>query len=133
MPADSKKLEGAYKLLAHYIQLETICANPYNLDLTEFINTAAMLTLLTSKAPASPNTHTSLGISVIQPGGSSMCTTHVMDLLLQKLPPDAFMAHHLPGLVNNILSVAVLCDAIRSAKQDDMYGASNIVLPCPGT
>ncbi len=24
-------------------------------------------------------------------------------------------------------------DSIRSAKQDDNYGASNIVLPCPGS
>jgi hypothetical protein len=69
-----------------------------------------MLTLLTSKVPASPNTYTNLGINVIQPGGTSMRTTHVMDLLLQKLPPDAYMAHCLPGLVNNLLSVAVLCE-----------------------
>jgi hypothetical protein len=40
-----------------------------------------------------------------------MCTTHAMDLLLQKLPPNARMAHHLPGLINYLLSVAVLCDA----------------------
>jgi hypothetical protein len=90
--------------------LETGCANPYDLDLTAFIDTAEMLTLPTSKAPASPKTHTNLGISVIQPGGTSMCTTHVMDLLLQKLPPDAHMTNHLPGLVYNLLSIAVLCD-----------------------
>ena len=70
-----------------------------------------MLTLLTSKTPASPNTHTNLGVSVIQPGGTSMHITHGMDLLLQKLPPDVCMAHCLPGLVNNLLSIAVLCDA----------------------
>ncbi len=40
-----------------------------------------------------------------------MCTTHAMDLLLQKLPPDVCMVHCLPGLVNKFLSVAVLCDA----------------------
>jgi hypothetical protein len=67
--------------------------------------------LLTSKAPASPNTHTNLGISVIQPGGTSMRTTHAMGLLLQKLPPNARMAHCLPELVHNLLSVAVLCYA----------------------
>ncbi len=49
MLADSNKLEVAYNHLAHYIQLETGCANPYNLDLTAFIDAAAMLTLLTSK------------------------------------------------------------------------------------
>jgi hypothetical protein len=104
------ELEVAYNHVAHYIQLETGCANPYNLELTAFIDTAEMLTLLISKAPASLNTHTNLGISVIQPGGTSMRTTHAMDLLLQKLPPNARMAHHLPGLVNNLLSVAVLCN-----------------------
>jgi hypothetical protein len=40
-----------------------------------------------------------------------MRTTHTMDLLLQKLPPDARMAHHLPELVNNLFSVAVLSNA----------------------
>jgi hypothetical protein len=70
-----------------------------------------MLTLLTSKAPASPSTHTNLGISVIQPGGTSMLITHTMDLLLQRVPPDACMARHLPGLINNLLFITVLCDA----------------------
>ncbi len=111
MPANSNKLELAYNHLAHYIQLETGCANPYDLELTEFINTAAMLTLPTSKALASLNTHTNLGISVIQPGGTSMHTTLAMELLLQKLPPNTCMAHHLPGLDDNLLSVAVLCNA----------------------
>jgi hypothetical protein len=69
-----------------------------------------MLMLLTSKDPASPNTHTNLSISMIQLSSTSM-RTHAMDLLLQKLPPDRPVAHHLPGLVNNLLSVAVLCDA----------------------
>ncbi len=108
---DPIKLEVAYNHLAHYIQLETGCANPYDLELTAFNDTAATLTLLTSKAPASPNTHTDLGISMIQHGGTSMHTTHAMDLLLQKLPPNARMAHRLPGLINNLLSVTVLCNA----------------------
>jgi hypothetical protein len=111
---DWNKLEVAYNYLAHYIQLETGCAKPYDLKLTAFIDTAAMLRLLTTKALASPNTHTNPGTSVIQPGGTSMCTTHAMDLLLQKLPPDARMAHRLPGLVNNLLSITVLCNqAVR--------------------
>jgi hypothetical protein len=40
-----------------------------------------------------------------------MRTTHTVDLLLSKLPPNACMTHSLPGLTNNLLSVAVLCDA----------------------
>jgi hypothetical protein len=33
-----------------------------------------------------------------------------MDLLLQKLPPDAHIAYYLYGLVNNLLSISVLCN-----------------------
>jgi hypothetical protein len=40
-----------------------------------------------------------------------MRTTHAVDLLLSKLLPNARMAHSLPGLTNNLLLVAVLCDA----------------------
>jgi hypothetical protein len=40
-----------------------------------------------------------------------MQTTHAVDLLLRKLPPEARMAHSLPGLTNNLLSIPVLCDA----------------------
>ncbi len=57
-PEDSTKSRVAYSHLSNYIRLETGCANPYNLDLTALIDTSATFTLLTSKAPASPNTHT---------------------------------------------------------------------------
>ena len=40
-----------------------------------------------------------------------MTSTHAVNLLLNKLPADARLAHRLPDLVNNFLSVAVLCDA----------------------
>jgi hypothetical protein len=40
-----------------------------------------------------------------------MTTTHAVNLLLNNLPHEARLAHRLPGLVNNLLSVAVLCDA----------------------
>jgi hypothetical protein len=40
-----------------------------------------------------------------------MHSTHAVDLLLSKLPANARMAHSLPGLTNNLLSVPVLCDA----------------------
>jgi hypothetical protein len=39
-----------------------------------------------------------------------MTTTHAVNLLLSNLPPKACLAHQLPGLVNNLLSVAVLCN-----------------------
>jgi hypothetical protein len=40
-----------------------------------------------------------------------MMTTHAVDLLLSKLPPEACLAHQLTSLVNNLLSVTVLYDA----------------------
>jgi hypothetical protein len=40
-----------------------------------------------------------------------MTTTHAVNLLLSNLPPEARLVHQLPGLVNNLLSVAVLCNA----------------------
>lgn len=40
-----------------------------------------------------------------------MTTTHAIDLLLKKLPPDTRLAHQLPGLTNNPLSIAVICNA----------------------
>jgi hypothetical protein len=40
-----------------------------------------------------------------------MRTTHAVKFLLSKLPQNAHMAHSLPGLTNNLLSIAVLCDA----------------------
>jgi hypothetical protein len=39
-----------------------------------------------------------------------MATSHAINLLLSKLPPEACLAHWLPSLVNNLLSFAVLCN-----------------------
>ena len=67
--------------------------------------------LLIKKAPARSTTNTNVQITVLQPSGAKMTSTHAVDLLLTKLPADACLAHRLPGLINNLLSVAVLCDA----------------------
>jgi hypothetical protein len=40
-----------------------------------------------------------------------MTSTITVNLLLQALPPDAHLAHCLPGLTNNLLLVAALCNA----------------------
>ena len=40
-----------------------------------------------------------------------MTTMHAVDLLLRNLPAPALLGHRLPGLVNNLLSVATLVDA----------------------
>jgi hypothetical protein len=39
-----------------------------------------------------------------------MPTTHTVNLLLWNLPPGVHLGHCLPGLVNNLLSVAALVD-----------------------
>ena len=40
-----------------------------------------------------------------------MFTTKTMKLLLAKLPKSAREAHRAPGIINNLLSISVLCDA----------------------
>ncbi len=39
-----------------------------------------------------------------------MTTSHPVNLLLSKLLPEARLAHPLPGIVNNRLFLAVLCN-----------------------
>ena len=45
------------------------------------------------------------------PNNAKMNTTTTLRLLLHALPEGARAAHVLPGLCNNLLSTAVLCDA----------------------
>jgi hypothetical protein len=75
------------------------------------INTAVLCTLLTLRAPATATAKPHVSITVIQPGGNHMTTTHAVDLLLCNLPPQARLGHRLPGLVNNLLSVAAFVNA----------------------
>ena len=98
-------------ILANSINYESGCTNPTNLESTALINTAASVMLLNKKAPASGTTNTNVQITVLQPSGTKMTSTHAVELLLAKLPTAAHLAHQLPGLINNLLSVAVLCDA----------------------
>jgi hypothetical protein len=100
----------AYNILANLFPHYSGCANPPDLPSTAFIETAASKSLVTPSTQTSPATSQE-SITVIQPGGDKMRTTHAVNLLLSKLPPNARMAHSLPGLTNNLLSVAVLCNA----------------------
>jgi hypothetical protein len=97
--------------LTNSINLEFSCANPPHLENTALIDTAASILLLTTKAPANNLTKTDVKITVLQPSGSKMRSTHAINLLLQSLPPEARLAHQLPGLINNLLLEAVLCNA----------------------
>jgi hypothetical protein len=75
------------------------------------VNTAASCMLLTLREAATATAKPHVSITVIQSGGNCMTTTHAVDLLLRHLPPKARLGHCLPGLVNNLLSVAALVDA----------------------
>jgi hypothetical protein len=55
-------------------------------------------------------TNTDIQITIIQPGGDRVTTTHAVNLLLWNLRPEVRLGHRLPGLVNNLLSVAALVD-----------------------
>jgi hypothetical protein len=66
--------------------------------------------VLTKTAPAVATTNADIQITIIQPGGNQMTTMHTINLLLWNLPPEACLGHLLPGLVNNLLSVAALVD-----------------------
>jgi hypothetical protein len=89
---------------------DTGCTNPPDLTTTAFIDSAASKSLVMPSTTTSATTSKS-SITVIQPSGKRMRSTHAVDLLLCNLPPDARMAHSLSGLTNNLLSVAVLCNA----------------------
>ena len=97
--------------LANAINISSGCTNPSNLDATALIDTAASVLLLTPQAPANNAITTDVKITVIQPSGAKMTSNNTVDLLLQALPPDAHLAHGLPSLTNNLLSVAALCNA----------------------
>ena len=98
-------------MLANFFHLESGCANPPDLSSTAFLDTTASKHLVTPDTKTS-NKISSERITVVQPSGDKMQSTHAVDLvLLSKLPPDAQMAHFLPGLTNNLLSVLVLYDS----------------------
>jgi hypothetical protein len=103
-------VDVAFNILANLIPHYSGCANPPDLSSTAFISTAASKSLVISSMQTSPAISLE-SITVIQPGGDKMRTTHAVDLLLSKLPPNACMAHSLPGLTNNLLSIAFPCNA----------------------
>jgi hypothetical protein len=100
----------AYNILANLFPHYSGCTNPPDLSSTACIGTAASKSLVTPSTQTSPATSQE-SITDIQPGDNKMRTLHAVNLLLSKLPPNARMAHSLLGLTNNLLSVAVLCDA----------------------
>ena len=88
------------------------CTNPPDLQTTTaFIDSAASISLLGSKAKCAlaklQERAKQLGI----PDGGTMMTTETLTLLLNKLPQEARKAYRVPTIAHNLIAVAALCDA----------------------
>jgi hypothetical protein len=76
--------------LANYANGDSVgCANPTNLNETALINMAALCMLLPLHAQATATAKPHISITIIQPGGNCMTTTHAINLLLHNLPLEA--------------------------------------------
>ena len=82
-----------------------------NLNETALIDSAATISLLTSQAKASKASVQEPSKTVIIPDGKNLATTDTVLLNLPELPDAARRAFRLPSIMNNLLSVAELCDA----------------------
>jgi hypothetical protein len=85
------------------------CVNPHTLSSTALIDTGANISLLQTGAPASRVHHQRAPKSVKQPKGN-LATTETLQLLLNKLPATARIAHRSPGISNNLLAASELAD-----------------------
>jgi hypothetical protein len=66
---------------------------------------------LSAAAPCSNKQAAHVPINVNMPNGTKIQSSHICNLLLTYLPPQARQAHILPGLVHNsLISVGQLCD-----------------------
>ena len=97
--------------LANNIYLQPGCANPLDINTTALVDSAVNVLLLSNDAPAIESATQLPTKTIIQPAGSRIFTNKTMELLLNKLPKAAKEAHRAPGVINNLLSVSILCDA----------------------
>ena len=82
-----------------------------NINKTALIDSAATISLLTSHTTASKASAQEPSKTVIIPDGKNLATTDTVLLNLPELPDAARRAYRLPSIMNNLLSVAELCDA----------------------
>ena len=88
------------------------CTNPPNYkNTTAFIDSAASLTLLQQQAVYKLALVQERNKTLGTPNGSAMQTSKTIELLLPKLLPPARKGYTVPGITNNLVSVAELCDA----------------------
>ncbi|KAL7474761.1 hypothetical protein ACHAW6_000714, partial [Cyclotella cf. meneghiniana] len=86
------------------------CANPPNLNTTALLDTGANISLLHSDAPAQQSP-AQLPTKCITQRKGTLITTETLLLHLNKLPAQARIAHHSPGISNNLLAASDLADA----------------------
>ena len=96
--------------LENNIYFQLGCANPPDINTTALVDSAANVLLLDNGAPAIKSATQLPTKTILQPAGARMFTTKTMELLLAKLPKSSREAHRAPGIINNLLSVSVLCD-----------------------
>ena len=88
------------------------CTNPTDCKkTTAFIDSAASLTLLQQQAVCKLALVQERNKTLGTPNGSQMQTSKTIELLLPKLPLPARKGYIVPGITNNLVSVAELCDA----------------------
>ena len=98
--------------LANTIYLQPSCANLPNINTTALVDSAANVLLLANDAPAIESATQLRTKTIIQPAGARMFTNKKMEILIAKLPKAAKEANRAPRIINELLSVSVLCDAM---------------------
>jgi hypothetical protein len=78
---------------------------------TAILDSGCTSNFLSATAPCSNKQEAHVPLIVNMPNGTTIQSSHICDLLLADLPPQARKAHILPGLVHNsLISVGQLCD-----------------------
>jgi hypothetical protein len=78
---------------------------------TAIIDSGCTRFFLSAAAPCSDKQAAHVPLNVNMPNGTTIQSSHICNLLLTDLPPQARQAHILPGLVHNsLILVGQLCD-----------------------
>jgi hypothetical protein len=78
---------------------------------TAIIDSGCRRIFLSAAAPCSNKQAAHVPLNVNKPNGTTIQSSHTCNLLLKDLPPQAWQAHILPGLVHNsLILVGQLCD-----------------------
>jgi hypothetical protein len=77
---------------------------------TAILDSRCTINFLSATAPCNSKQEAHVPLSVNMHNGTTIQSSHTCDLLLADLPPQAWKAHILPGLVHNsLISVGQLC------------------------